>query len=648
MKAKEYFELQEKIYNKLLEENKKNGLNFSVRRKFQKETLSNYFLGTLKSEYIGFSLWYIRLGYPGASIDLLTYIIREQKGEWRVFLQGHQTKAPQDEQNKTNLDLIQKLKTPFLKLEKKGKYTYWENKGDAKMYTSRIGLYTSKNLIIDELLNLINETKPLVDKLMKELKKTNTNWEARSINDEEFEKWQNKLKTKRIPYDIKNINPKIEKDEGGIETNIIENSINKILYGPPGTGKTYKLKTEYFPKYTSKEINLNSEKYFEKVVSELTWFETIALAILDNNAPITVPEIKETRWIKIKSNYSENKNINAGIWNQLQAHTIDKCELVKYQNRQSPQIFVKNRDKSWGISKEDFEDLTPELVDILEKTNNFQANPDKEIKRYEFVTFHQSYSYEDFIEGIKPVMDNDGELSYEIKDGLFKKLCQRAKNDSENKYAIFIDEINRGNVSSIFGELITLIEPDKRLGMENAMKTTLPYSRDSFGVPSNVDIYGTMNTADRSVEALDTALRRRFAFEEMLPKPEILKGSKDLKISLESLLTCINQRIEALIDRDHTIGHSYLINVKNMEDLKLVFKDKIIPLLQEYFYGDYGKIGLVLGGGFVKLLNQDNEIFADFEYDGSNGLAQNKFELVKLDENFDLEQALETLLKKTN
>jgi hypothetical protein len=425
--------------------------------------------------------------------------------------------------------------------------------------------------------------------------------------------------------------------------------INQILYGPPGTGKTYKLKTECFPKYTTKETTLSAEKNFEQVVSKLTWFEAMALAMLEKNAPISVPALKENRWIATKAKYSENKNINASLWKQLQAHTIEDCEFVNVKNRQSPLIFKKNEDKSWEISMEDFEDLTPELSDVLEKTNNFQANPDKEIKRYEFVTFHQSYAYEDFIEGIKPVMasEGDGELRYEIKDGLFKSLCQHAKNDPENKYAIFIDEINRGNVSSIFGELITLIEPDKRLGMENAMTATLPYSRDSFGVPSNVDIYGTMNTADRSVEALDTALRRRFSFEEILPKPELLNQDiKSISMTMKEVLSCINNRIEALIDRDHTIGHSYLINVENIDELKLAFKDKIIPLLQEYFYGDYGKIGLVLGEGFVKMHPQENEIFANFEYDGSDGLAQNKFELITIDKEFKIEEALEILLNK--
>ena len=422
---------------------------------------------------------------------------------------------------------------------------------------------------------------------------------------------------------------------------------NTIFFGPPGTGKTYTLKTEYFPKYTTKREAVTKEQNFEQVVSNLSWFEAIALAILENKSPMSVPELKANQWIKAKSKYSEAKNIGAILWAQLQAHTIEECEHVKAKRRVSPLIFNKREDKSWEISKEDFEELNPDFTDILEQLEAFQANDHFEIKRYDFVTFHQSYAYEDFIEGIKPVMESevDGELRYEIKDGLFKTLCKRAKNDPDNRYAIFIDEINRGNVSSIFGELITLIEPDKRLGMDHAMTITLPYSRDAFGVPSNVDIYGTMNTADRSVEALDTALRRRFAFKEMLPKPDLLE--KEINgFALKELLSCINERIEALIDRDHTIGHSYLINVNNMDDLKLAFKDKIIPLLQEYFYGDYGKIGLVLGSGFVKMQPQDNEVFADFDYEGSEGLAQNKFELITIDEEFDLQYALETLLNK--
>ncbi|GAL00788.1 hypothetical protein JCM19314_1825 [Nonlabens ulvanivorans] len=253
--------------------------------------------------------------------------------------------------------------------------------------------------------------------------------------------------------------------------------------------------------------------------------------------------------------------------------------------------------------------------------NNFNSSPQKAIKNYDFVTFHQSFAYEDFIEGIKPISPDEGEettdLGYKIENGVFKDLCIRAKNDSENRYAIFIDEINRGNVSAIFGELITLIETDKRKGCKNELNIKLPYSKKEFSVPSNLDIYGTMNTADRSVEALDTALRRRFEFKEMMPNYNVIENEKVNDITLSEVLETINERIELLIDRDHTIGHSYFVGVDTVEKLANAFNNKIVPLLQEYFYGDYGKIGLVLGKGFVEKKENKQISFADFKYNNS-------------------------------
>ena len=218
--------------------------------------------------------------------------------------------------------------------------------------------------------------------------------------------------------------------------------------------------------------------------------------------------------------------------------------------------------------------------------------------RIVFVTFHQSMSYEDFIEGIKPKTE-DGKITYEVKDGIFKKLCEKAKDNNTQitqNYVMIIDEINRGNVANIFGELISLIEDDKRLGASEELHAELPYSHTIFGVPKNVYIIGTMNTADRSVEALDSALRRRFTFKEMMPKAELVPEENNVR----SIFEIINQRIEVLKDREHQIGHSYFMGVEKEDDLKDVFYDKIIPLLQEYFYGDYEKIQLVLGEGFVK------------------------------------------------
>jgi hypothetical protein len=204
-------------------------------------------------------------------------------------------------------------------------------------------------------------------------------------------------------------------------------------------------------------------------------------------------------------------------------------------------------------------------------------------------------------------------------------------NTQEKKFVIIIDEINRGNVSSIFGELITLIEKDKRAGCPEELEVILPYSKEPFKVPKNVFIIGTMNTADRSVEALDTALRRRFSFTEKPPKPELIKTeglSGKLKgivkviangiekdIDLESLLIKINTRLEKLIDKDHKIGHSYLLKVNSEESLKSSFRNEIIPLLEEYFFGDYGKIGLVLGNTFVEKVNHDFNFASFDEYD---------------------------------
>ena len=266
---------------------------------------------------------------------------------------------------------------------------------------------------------------------------------------------------------------------------------------------------------------------------------------------------------------------------------------------------------SVGIIKKDksiidiIEDKTKNISDIEKEEIFDNFNDFKEQGQIEFITFHQSYSYEDFIEGIRPTLatkdsEDNKDLKYTIHSGIFKKICERARNDKDKNYVLIIDEINRGNISKIFGELITLLEPSKRLGETEELKIRLAYSGEEFGVPKNLYILGTMNTADRSIALLDIALRRRFNFIEMPPRYELLKQKievKNDKIELQELLKAINTRIEFLLDKDHLIGHSYFINIKTFEDLKEIFRNSIIPLLQEYFYDDFEKISEVLNIG---------------------------------------------------
>lgn len=223
----------------------------------------------------------------------------------------------------------------------------------------------------------------------------------------------------------------------------------------------------------------------------------------------------------------------------------------------------------------------------------------------EFVTFHQSFAYEEFVEGLKPLPPSDGgpDVRYAVVPGVFRRICRRAEEawreggDHAPRFLLAIDEINRANIAKVFGELITLVEDDKRLGAPNQVLVTLPYSGDVFGVPPNLYIVATMNTADRSIALLDVALRRRFAFVEVMPEPGLLHSAAG--VDLVALLERLNRRLFTLLDRNYEVGHSYFLDVHDLPALRYAWYYRVVPLLQEYFAADADRLRAVLGKDFI-------------------------------------------------
>jgi len=502
------------------------------------------------------------------------------------------------------------------------------------------------------------------------------------------------------PYGNKEVLPKGEDSEDDDEKDIQEtdgslelSSYNQIFYGPPGTGKTYKviksfcLEEEAGKADVNNKIKLDANVNFWHIApgrnaylwGELKKGNALGYEWADKSWEdlnhLTLSDIEEEGWgnfqlitylrLVKKGDYfcvisgkkllgiaeaTSSYDYATALNNPFKFQTVP-IKWLKifdqplYLNSSQTKTFVRlNHGRRWSS-----------LLTLL-RENGFYFNNEEvqdniviKPKNYTFITFHQSFSYEDFIEGIKPIMPESDEdqtdgsnIQYEIVPGIFYQACDKAAQLagyedlqdclSDNKrnrqkrfkkdvleYYLIIDELNRGNVASIFGELITLLEDDKRIGAENEIVLNLPYSKTTFGVPLNLRVIGTMNTADRSVEALDTALRRRFSFQEILPDPlELDEEQEDFPINLRKLLTVINNRIEKLLSRDYTIGHAYLLDVQSIDKLKKVFADKILPLLQEYFYGDLAKVGLVVGESFLTIKDTEVTFMKVRNYDDSD------------------------------
>ena len=420
--------------------------------------------------------------------------------------------------------------------------------------------------------------------------------------------------------------------------------LNIILYGPPGTGKTYNSINYAVAKVEGKELEeVEKEPYkmvrkrykvfvdsgqivfttFHQSMSYEDFIEGIKPVMDDDDSSEVKYEIRDGifKRICVESKFAK---LNLGDGNsellsfdnrysllldnitesndpvEIELKTGNMIEVIGVSDKGNLEIKHKGGSRSYIVSKQRLEKVFIGLVDYENVSNLNKAIRDI-IGGSNASAYWAVNKYLHELSEPEPD-DNDLSFTYEQKKKLVTQNSKKEKSDYQN-YVLIIDEINRGNIAQIFGELITLLEPNKRAGKKEALETILPYSQEKFSVPSNLYVVGTMNTADRSVEALDTALRRRFSFVEMPPKPEIIAemGNYVGKVDIVKMLNAINSRIERLLDKDHCIGHSYFLEIKNDDDLRDTFRDKVIPLLEEYFFGDLAKIGMVLGQSFVEV-----------------------------------------------
>ncbi|UPG89501.1 AAA family ATPase [Luteibacter aegosomaticola] len=372
---------------------------------------------------------------------------------------------------------------------------------------------------------------------------------------------------------------------------------NIIFFGPPGTGKTRRI-DGLRALYTNTLATLNREAWLDELVADEGWLAVFVAIMARIGKPMRAVDIasSELALAKGRPSAKRNRSVAPPISGYLLEHSVESVTIPPSLVRRQPLVFDRLPTGDWTLA-DDWQESLPEALSLLKL---WKANPSAgtaAVQRYRMVTFHPSYGYEDFVQGIRPAEDELGEIAFRKVDGAFKTLCDLALHDPSQRYAMFIDEINRANVSKVFGELITLIEGDKRIspgkeGTGSGLRIHLP-SGETFGVPSNVDIYGTMNTADRSIALMDVALRRRFRFVEMATDYDVLSEHVD-GIDLGRMLRRINERLEFLLGSDHCIGHGYLAKVRSLDDLRSVFALQLIPLLEEFFFDQRDRIAAVL------------------------------------------------------
>lgn len=437
-----------------------------------------------------------------------------------------------------------------------------------------------------------------------------------------------------------------DEDEQGSEPHDLQLPKNRILYGPPGTGKTYKTidiavracEPQAYARLDGKEESERRrelKKIYDRLMGEnrirfITFHQSFGYEEFIEGLRAETTDDGNVRY-DIKPGIFKQICDDAAFGNAGALRTLDNA-LVQLQERLSEGESITLRTHNGNPFRVTYKSETafgifPEHSKKEDLGQGYNAYL-KDIRAW----------YQDNNAKIHNVSYVRGILAYLVEKSEIPATPAQSTGGKRQNFVLIIDEINRGNISKIFGELITLIETSKRAGEAEELSVSLPYSGTSFSVPNNLYLVGTMNTADRSLTALDTALRRRFEFVPMLPDTSLLAGTTIKGIELERLLETLNARIQALYDNEHTLGHAFfmpVIQVKHDEDaafdlLKRIMKNKILPLLEEYFYNDWQKIRLVLGDNqkkddslqFVSSINSEGNFLRLFGADAAEDLQE--------------------------
>ncbi len=794
----DYQTYEKALFDWLMQRHEENPeFTFSTRIKGSKGSELDYFIGTEKSGYFGFTLWNIPVSFPGSAGDVIDIFCGYTPHGISYYIQFVQTESPKDLQNELVLKFLKTLKP---RIDELGTYKY-ESKPGNSMFKYELQSpkenYTSIEELLLDLNNTIHQLTPIIDEEISSFKALNPEFQAHRITKDEFdsyfienvnrrkEKYENLEYYEDLEVDFKQFLEKFEKQDLDAYVELLreigqsfalKSGDERLVFNVHSRrghlsftiGQRYCLTLRKkqsdgdFGFISTKALSKESEQF--KGSNPRPWFT------YQHGVHIS-KEMKESIFEAIKFELERSEKSGYRKFNkpEFEELILGKQPSLLQEQIQKPMNNIPLNQILYGPPGTGKTFSTIDLVVDINEPNNNYSRSEKKSKfdqllndgRAVFTTFHQSMTYEEFIEGIKPQTVNN-QIRYEVTNGILKDIVEQCFEDikalkalsvsatsemsfkekfqefskaiqmgkiilktrsgipvqlsktssagnlqlnsgedtrdyvismkrleklviaypkpsvikniheeiraviggsnsslyfsaldafisfdkklsdtvqTDGKelrlneinltdeeisnlppYFLVIDEINRGNVSAIFGELITLIEEDKRFGRTNQQFVQLPYSREEFVLPPNLYIIGTMNTADRSVEALDTALRRRFSFVEMLPDASKLNGKEIQGINLELLLNTMNQRIEVLVDRDHTIGHAFFMNTENVHDLRTAFGNKIIPLLQEYFYGNYQKMEMVIGSAFFKITEANKVKFAakteDFDADG--------------------------------